>query len=79
VNLCNLSIQTTVDTPLDEPLETEATLLHAVWDGLVGQLSIFPQAEREALADRLLRFHLSGIRERGRAGQSVPDLSRAAP
>ena len=77
VNLRSLSIQTTPDTPLEGPLEAEASLLHAVWDGLVNQLSVFPETEREALADRLLRLHLTGIRERGQAGECLSGVSGA--
>lgn len=65
VNLRDLRIETSPDTPLDDPLEAEATLLHAVWDGLVIQLSAHPEPLREEIADRLLRLHLEGIRSRG--------------
>lgn len=79
VNLRDLSIQTTPDLPLEEPLEVEASLLHAVWDGLVNQLSVFSETEREPLADRLLLLYLTGLRERGPAGHCVPGPNRAAP
>ncbi len=64
VNLVGIVVETSADAPLDEPLETETSLLHAVWDGLVTLLSAYPEADRELLADRLLRLHLTGIRDR---------------
>lgn len=64
VNLLELGIETSPDSPLDDGLEDEASLLHAVWDGLVTQLSSKPEALREEMADRLLRLHLGGIRTR---------------
>ena len=68
VNLLGLIIETSPDIPLDEALEAEALLLHAVWDGLVIQLPQYPEAVRAELADRLLRLHLEGVRARGSSG-----------
>jgi AcrR family transcriptional regulator len=68
VNLLDLAIETSADTPLEETLEAEALLLHTVWDGLVIQLSLYPEPVRAELADRLLRLHLEGIRARGTSG-----------
>jgi len=65
VNLLGLAIETSADLPLAESLEMEALLLHAIWDGLVIQLPMYPESVRADLADRLLRLHLQGIRARG--------------
>lgn len=65
VNLLGLTIQTSPDSPLDEALEVEATLLHAVWDGLGMHLLLQPEAVRAEVADRLLRLHLERIRTCG--------------
>ena len=64
VNLLGLSIETLPDSPLDDGLEDEASLLHAVWDGLVNHLSALPQPLRAESADRLLRLHFESIRAR---------------
>ncbi len=71
-NLAGIVVETSADAPLDEPLETEASLLHAVWDGLVTLLSAYPESDREALADRLLRLHLTGIRDRAVSRKAMP-------
>ncbi len=68
INLCGLRIEASPDLPLDDALEAEASLLHAVWDGLVIQLSAHPEPLRPGMADRLLRLHLEGIRTRGGTG-----------
>lgn len=65
VNLLGLRVETSPDLPLDDALEAEASLLHAVWDGLVIQLSAHPEPLRAEMADRLLRLHFEGIRTRG--------------
>ncbi len=72
MNLAGIVVETSADAPLDEPLETEASLLHAVWDGLVTLLSAYPESDREALADRLLRLHLTGIRDRAVSRKAMP-------
>ena len=71
VNLRGLRIETSPDVALDDPLETEASLLHAVWDGLVIQLAAHPEPLRPEMADRLLRLHLDGIRTRGGTGDDA--------
>lgn len=65
VNLLGLTIETSPHVPLEDALEAEASLLHAVWDGLVIQLSAYPEPLRAEMADRLLHLHLKGIRARG--------------
>lgn len=77
VNLLGLATETSAATPVPEPLEAEASLLHVVWDGLVSHLFMLPEGEREGVADRLLRLHLTGIRVRARP-EPVP-VSRAGP
>lgn len=64
VNLLGLSIETFPDSPLDDGLEDEASLLHALWDGLVNHLSALPQPLRAESADRLLRLYFESIRAR---------------
>ncbi|MBA2246578.1 MAG: TetR family transcriptional regulator C-terminal domain-containing protein [Chloroflexia bacterium] len=71
VHLCGLRTETSPDQPLEDALEAEASLLHAVWDGLVIQLWAHPEPLRAEIADRLLRLHLEGIRIRGVPGDDA--------